>query len=47
MKFNEPDQTIANILKSMFTNHEGLDINSGVLIAISKTGKPKGPPKII
>ena len=39
------DQTIANILKSTFTNHEELDINSGVLIAIPKPGKPKRPPK--
>ena len=28
----------------MFKNHEELDINSGVLIAIPKPGKPKGPP---
>ena len=36
--------TIANILNRTFTNHEELDINSGVLIAIPKPGKPKGPP---
>ena len=35
---------IANILNSTFTNHEELDINPGVLIAIPKPGKPKGPP---
>ena len=34
------DQTITNILNSTFTNHEELDINSGVLIAIPKPGKP-------
>ena len=31
-------------MNSTFTNHEELDINSGVLIAIPKPGKPKGPP---
>ena len=46
LKYSSPllDQTIANILNSTFTNHEELDINSGVLIAIPKPGKPKGPP---
>ena len=46
LKYSTPllDQTIANILNSTFTNHEELDINSGVLIAIPKPGKPKGPP---
>ena len=32
-------------MNSKFTNHEELDINSGVLIAIPKPGKPKRPPK--
>ena len=31
-------------MNSTFTNHEELDINSGVLIAIPKPDKPKGPP---
>ena len=31
-------------MNSTFTNHEELDINSGVLIAIPKPGKPKGSP---
>ena len=45
LKYSTPllDQTIANILNSTFTNDEELDINSGVLIAIPKPGKPKGP----
>ena len=49
LKYSTPllGQTIANILNSTFTNHEELDINSGILIAIPKPGKPKGPPKII
>ena len=38
------DKTIASILNSTFTKDEELDINSGVLIAIPKPGKPKGPP---
>ena len=46
LKYSTPllDQTIANILNSTFTNHEELDINSGVLIAIPKPGKRNGPP---
>ena len=46
LKYSTPllDQTIANIFNSTFTNHEELDITSGVLIVIPKPGKPKGPP---
>ncbi|GFR87395.1 very-long-chain enoyl-CoA reductase [Elysia marginata] len=34
----------ANIIDNAFETHEVLDINSGILIAIQKSGKAKGPP---
>ena len=46
LKYGTPllDQTIADIFKATFSKHENLDINTGVLIAIQKPGKKKGPP---
>ena len=43
LKYSTPllDQTIANILNSTFTNHEELDIDSRVLIAIPNQANPK------
>ena len=38
------DKTIADIYNTAFEKHEELDINGGVLIAIQKSGKKKGPP---
>ena len=37
------DQTIADIFNVTFPKHENLDRNTGVLIAIQKPGKKKGP----
>ena len=36
---------IANVLNRVFEEHESPKINSGELIALQKSGKPKGPPK--
>ena len=46
LKYGTPllDKTIADIYNAAFEKHENLDINSGVLIAIQKPGKKKGPP---
>ena len=46
LKYGTPllDQTIADIFNTTFSKHEDLDINTGVLIAIQKPGKKKGPP---
>ena len=46
LKYAPPilDQTIADIINNTFETHEVLDINTGVLIAIQKPGKAKGPP---
>ncbi|KAK3795294.1 hypothetical protein RRG08_004450 [Elysia crispata] len=46
LKYGTPllDQTIADIFNTTFSKHENLDINTGVLIAIQKPGKKKGPP---
>ena len=46
LKYGTPllDQTIADIFNATFSKHENLDINTGVLIAIQKPGKKKGPP---
>ncbi|GFR59984.1 LINE-1 element ORF2 [Elysia marginata] len=41
----ELNEQIAKILKQTFERHENLDIYARELIAISKPGKPKGPPK--
>ena len=38
------DEVIANTINNAFSNHQELDINIGVLIAIQKPGKPMGPP---
>ncbi|GFS22486.1 very-long-chain enoyl-CoA reductase [Elysia marginata] len=45
-KYGTPllDQTIADIFNTTFNKHEKIDINGGVLIAIQKPGKKKGPP---
>ena len=46
LKYGTPllDQTITDIFNTTFSKHENLDINTGVLIAIQKPGKKKGPP---
>ncbi|GFR98825.1 endonuclease-reverse transcriptase [Elysia marginata] len=46
LKYGTPllDQTIADIFNTTFNKHEKIDINGGVLIAIQKPGKKKGPP---
>ena len=46
LKYDTPllDQAIADIFNATFSKHENLDINTGVLIAIQKPGKEKGPP---
>ena len=46
LKYGTPllDKTIADIYNEAFEKHENLDINGGVLIAIQKPGKKKGPP---
>ena len=36
---------IAMIINKTFENHEDLDINNGILVALPKPGKPKGPPQ--
>ena len=33
------------IINKTFENHEDLDINNGILVALPKPGKPKGPPQ--
>ncbi|GFR95850.1 RNA-directed DNA polymerase from mobile element jockey [Elysia marginata] len=38
------DNKIAKILNQTFERHEDLNINEGLLIALPKPGKPKGPP---
>ncbi|GFS06482.1 RxLR effector candidate protein [Elysia marginata] len=38
------DNKIAKILNQTFERHEVLNINKGLLIALPKPGKPKGPP---
>ncbi|GFR80207.1 very-long-chain enoyl-CoA reductase [Elysia marginata] len=38
------DNQIAMIINKTFENHEDLDINNGILVALTKPGKPKGPP---
>ena len=38
------DKTIADIYNTASEKHEDLDINEGVLTAIQKPGKKKGPP---
>ncbi|GFS24877.1 retrovirus-related Pol polyprotein LINE-1 [Elysia marginata] len=45
LKYAPPivDETNANNINNAFETHETLDINSGVLIAIQKPGKAKGP----
>ncbi|GFR95619.1 retrovirus-related Pol polyprotein LINE-1 [Elysia marginata] len=46
LKYGTPllDQTIVDIFNTTFNKHEKIDINGGVLIAIQKPGKKKGPP---
>ncbi|GFS08574.1 very-long-chain enoyl-CoA reductase [Elysia marginata] len=46
LKYAPPllDKTIADTLNKAFETHTDLNINKGVLIAIQKRGKPKGPP---
>ncbi|GFR67696.1 retrovirus-related Pol polyprotein LINE-1 [Elysia marginata] len=46
LKYGTPllDQTIADIFNTTFKKHEKIDINGGVLIAIQKPRKKKGPP---
>ncbi|GFR81412.1 very-long-chain enoyl-CoA reductase [Elysia marginata] len=39
------DNQIAMIINKTFENHEDLDINNGILVALPKPGKPKGPPQ--
>ncbi|GFR87168.1 very-long-chain enoyl-CoA reductase [Elysia marginata] len=39
------DNKIAKILNQTFERHEDLNINEGLLIALPKPGKPKGPPQ--
>ncbi|GFS17897.1 LINE-1 reverse transcriptase homolog [Elysia marginata] len=39
------DNKIAKILNQTFERHEDLNINEGLLIALPKSGKPKGPPQ--
>ncbi|GFS13188.1 LINE-1 reverse transcriptase, partial [Elysia marginata] len=39
------DNKIAKILNQTFERHEDLNINKGLLIALPKPGKPKGPPQ--
>ncbi|GFR69344.1 endonuclease-reverse transcriptase [Elysia marginata] len=39
------DNKIAKILNQTFKRHEDLNINEGLLIALPKPGKPKGPPQ--
>ena len=33
------------IINKTFENHEDPDINNGILVALPKPGKPKGPPQ--
>ncbi|GFS25652.1 methyltransferase-like protein 4 [Elysia marginata] len=46
LKYAPPllDKTMADTLNKAFETHTDLNINKGVLIAIQKPGKPKGPP---
>lgn len=46
LKYGTPllDLTIADIFNTTFNKHEKIDINGGVLIAIQRPGKKKGPP---
>ena len=39
------DNQITMIINKTFENHEDLDINKGILVALPKPGKPKGPPQ--
>ena len=39
------DSQIAMIINKTSENHEDLDINNGILVALPKPGKPKGPPQ--
>ncbi|GFS04552.1 very-long-chain enoyl-CoA reductase [Elysia marginata] len=39
------ENKIAKILNQTFERHEDLNINEGLLIALPKPGKPKGPPQ--
>ena len=46
LKYSTPllDQIIADIFNEAFEKHENININAGVLIALQKPGKKKGPP---
>ena len=39
------DNQIAIIINKTFEDHEDLDINNGILVALPKPGKPKEPPQ--
>lgn len=39
------DATIAGILNEACNKHQDLEINTGILITLTKPGNPKGPPQ--
>ena len=39
------DNQITMIINKTFENHEDLDTNNGILVALPKPGKQKGPPQ--